>query len=47
MRPELHRILGDLSRALGIKPDFSVGRKPNPWTIARNFLRKLRKEKFS
>jgi hypothetical protein len=46
MRPELHRILGDLSRALGIKPDFSVGRKSNPWTGARNFLRKLLKEKF-
>ena len=41
MRPELHRILGDLSRALGIKPNFSLIRKPNAWTATRDFLRKL------
>ena len=41
MRPELHRILGDLSRALGIKPNFSLNRKRNAWTATRNFLRNL------
>jgi hypothetical protein len=41
MRPELHRILGDLSRALGVKPNFSWNRKPSAWAAARNFLRRL------
>lgn len=41
MRPELHRILGDLSRALGVKPNFSRNRKPSAWAVSRNFLRRL------
>ena len=41
MRPELHRILGDLSRAFGIKPNFSLDKKPNAWTATRIFLRRL------
>jgi hypothetical protein len=46
MRPELLSILGDLSRAFGIKPNFSLERKPNARTAAGNFLRKLLQGKF-
>ena len=47
MRPELHRILGDLSRALGVEPDFSWNRRPGAWASSRNFLRNLLKGKLS
>jgi hypothetical protein len=40
-RAEFHDILGDLSRALGVKSNFSARGRPKRWVAIRRFFREL------